>query len=208
MFLFFGRSASNVLRGVLGYILYKFSELCTKTEYIEFLKSSTAPTDNHILKIDGKRIREIDQSKFLGVYIDKNIFWRPHIQKIVTKVSQTVGILGRAKSFMNETQLTSLYNTMVLPHLQYCLINWGNFRQDSNLGMKKNLLGLQKCLVRIICNANRIAHADPLFHKLNILKIDDLYEQTVRVFSFKLFRNMLPQVISSMIPKVDHNHNT
>ena len=109
---------------------------------------------------------------------------------------------------MNEQQLALLYNTMVLPHLQYCLINWGNFKQDRNTQFRKKILNLQKCLVRIICNANRISHADPLFHKLNTLKIDDLYEQAIRIFSFKLSKNMLPNVMSSLFTKVNHDHNT
>jgi len=62
--------------------------------------------------------------------------------------------------------------------------------------------------VRIICNANRISHVDPLFQKLNALKIDDLYEQAIRIFSFKLSRNMRPHVISSMFTRVNHGHNT
>ena len=182
-----------------------------KTEYIEFNKSPDKPTNssfNNLLKIDGKCIRKVDQSKFLGVHIDNKISWRPHIHKIITKVSQTIGIIGRAKTFMNETQLTMLYNTMVLPHLQYCLINWGNFRLDSNVRLRNKLLGLQKCLMRIICNSNRMSHADPLFNRLNALKIDDLYEQTIRMFSYKLSRNMLPQAISSMFTKASHAHNT
>ena len=109
---------------------------------------------------------------------------------------------------MNDTQLVMLYNTMVLPHLQYCIINWGNFKQDSNIRLKNKILNLQKCLVRLICSVNRISHADPLFHRLNALKIDDLYEQSIRIFSYKLSRNQLPKVISSMFTKADHDHNT
>ena len=137
-------TANSELKKVSDWVAHnKLTLNYEKTEYIEFQKSISAPTDDRVLKIDGKRIREINQSKFLGVHIDKDISWRPHIHKIVTKVSQAIGILSRAKSFMNEAQLTLLYNTMVLPHLQYCLINLGNFKQDSNIGMKKKLLNLQ-----------------------------------------------------------------
>ena len=111
---------------------------------------------------------------------------------------------------MNSTQLALLYNTMVLPHLQYCIINWGNFRNDSNIGLRNKLLTLQKCLVRIINGAHRISHADPYFFNGSILKIDDLYEQSIRMFAFKLHNtcNLLPQEIGSMFNKIDHPHNT
>ena len=74
-------------------------------------------------------------------------------------------------------------NTMVLPHLQYCLLNWANFKGDHNLGLRDRILTLQKSLVRIICGAGRISHADPLFAELATLKIDDLFAQSVRIFS-------------------------
>ena len=105
-------------------------------------------------------------------------------------------------------QLLDLYNTMVLPHLQYCLINWGNFKGDRNLGLRDGLLSLQKSLVRIITGSHRISHSDPLFSDLGVLKIDDLYNQRVRVFSYQLFKGQLPDGISSLFEKVGHAHNT
>ena len=72
----------------------------------------------------------------------------------------------------------------------------------------KKLLTLQKCLVRIINDAPRLSHADPLFYSQRCLKIDDLYIQSVRMFSFKLFKNVLPTEISSLFPKVSHNYST
>ena len=46
------------------------------------------------------------------------------------------------------------------------------------------------------------------FFNNNILKIDELFEQSIRVFSFKLHKNLLPREISSFFEKVDHSHNT
>ena len=97
---------------------------------------------------------------------------------------------------------------MVLPHLQYCLINWGNFKGDRNIGLRDRILTLQKSLVRIICGAGRISHADPLFAELATLKIDDLFAQSVRIFSYKLSKGMLPGLMASMISKADHNYST
>ena len=114
-----------------------------KTQFVNFSKPKVSGHgDFGGLKIDGKPILEVNCSKFLGVYIDKDISWRVHIGKIITKISQTVGIIGRARSFMDGPQLSLLYNTMVLPHLQYCLINWGNFEGDRNLGLRDRLLAL------------------------------------------------------------------
>ena len=181
----------------------------SKTEFVNFSKPTlSTPGDIWDLKIDGKPICEVNDSKFLGVHIDKSISWRVHIGKIITKISQTVGIIGRARGFMDGPQLFHLYNTMVLPHLQYCLINWGNFEGDRNLGLRDRLVTLQKCLVRIICGANRLSHADPLFADLSTLKVGDLFAQCVRVHSYKMSRGMLPGGMASFFGKISHGHAT
>ena len=109
---------------------------------------------------------------------------------------------------MDGPQLLLLYNTMVLPHLQYCLVNWGNFKGDRNLGLRDRLVALQKCLVRIISGAHRSAHADPLFYNLGTLKVDDLFTQSIRVFCYQLSRGQLPVGMATFITKNDHGHMT
>ena len=180
-----------------------------KTEYIDFGKSNrNSPQSNLSLKIDGMEINRVEESKFLGVILDQGILWRSHINKVLTKISQTIGIISRARNFMDSSQLVLLYNTMVLPHLQYCLINWGNFKDDRNLKLRDRLLVMQKRFVRIICGAPRMSHADPLFAKLSVLKIDDLFEQAVRVFAFKLSKSVLPNIMASLFRKPSHSYAT
>ena len=113
-------------------------------------------------------------------------------------------MIGRADT----PQLVLLYNTMVLPHLQYCLINWGNFKDDHSLKLKDRILRLQKCFLRIVHSANRLSHADPLFNQMNSLKIDDLFAQSVRCFAFKLWNNMLPARMTSIACRINHTHHT
>ena len=92
--------------------------------------------------------------------------------------------------------------------MTYCLINWGNFKGDGNLGLGDRLLTLQKCLVRMISGADRISHADPLFSRLATLKVCDLFAQSVRIFSFKMSKGMLPGEMAGFLKKTDHGHAT
>ena len=97
----------------------------SKTELVDFIKPTNVLSENRIrLLIDGDLIRNVDETKFLGVLFDKDISWRGHIGKVLTRIRQTMGIIGRARGFMNGPQNLLLYNTMVLQHLQYCLLIW------------------------------------------------------------------------------------
>ena len=109
---------------------------------------------------------------------------------------------------MDGPQLMLLYNTMVLPHLQYCLINWGNFEGECNRGLRDRLITLQKCFVRIISGAHRKSHSKPLFANLETLRVDDMFTHSVRVFSYQLWKGLLPSEMASFVRKIDHGHST
>ena len=88
-----------------------------------------------------------------------------------------LGVLGRTRSVLDERLLVSLYNSMVLPHLQYCLMVWGDFSMDRNGALVEALLKLQKRYVSLIAWKRGLYQADPLFAKYVILKVGDLYRQ-------------------------------
>jgi hypothetical protein len=62
----------------------------------------------------------------LGVWIDARIKWRGHVGQVGTKMRQLLGVLGRIRADVDEHLLLSLYNSMILPNLQYCLMVWGD----------------------------------------------------------------------------------
>jgi hypothetical protein len=95
-----------------------------------------------------------------------------------------LGVLGRAGADLNERLLISLYNSLVLPHLQYCLMVWGNFEADRNKAQEATLLKLQKRFVGIIAGQGGRYHANPLFAKYGILKVGDLYQQQLRMHAW------------------------
>ena len=49
------------------------------------------------------------------------------IGQVRAKVGQLLGVLGRAGAVLGGNSVLSLYNGLVLPHLQYSLMVWGDF---------------------------------------------------------------------------------
>ena len=58
------------------------------------------------------------------------------------------------KTIFTQNILKILYNSLVLPHLQYCILSWG-FESD-------RIFKLQKRAVRIITCSKYNAHTEPL----------------------------------------------
>ena len=119
--------------------------------------------------LDKTKISRTETAKFLGVVIDENLSWKHHINYIKGKIAKSVRILKRLKYCLPEKTLNTLYNTLMLPYLNYCNIIWAN-NKPTRL---QPLLMLQKCSMRIISHSPYNTHALPLFSKLNQLPIFD-----------------------------------
>ena len=79
-----------------------------------------------IIFIDILPIIEKISTKFLGVILDSNLTWTDHYHKVTTSVSKAIGVLYKLKHILTEKTLVMLYNSLVLPHITYCNIVWGN----------------------------------------------------------------------------------
>ena len=116
-----------------------------------------------------------DYVKFLGVLIDKNLTWKPHIDHIASKMSKIVGILARIRHHVPLHIPLQIYHSLIFPYTLYGILVWG---QASQRDLEKVLI-LQKRALRLIFFANKRSHAIPLFIASNILPVNMLYFETV-----------------------------
>ena len=77
------------------------------------------------LKINSEPIKRVTEFNFLGLTIDEQLSWSPHIQKISNKISRTLGIMNRLKQFLPEKILRLIYKSLILPYFQYSILTWG-----------------------------------------------------------------------------------
>ena len=71
-------------------------------------------------------IEENNHIKRLGIYIDNNLNWAPHIQHINNKISQNLGFLFRLRHFLTSNTLKQIYYSLIYPYLHYGIMTWGN----------------------------------------------------------------------------------
>ena len=176
-----------------------------KTHFMIFHPNHSS-IKNIEISLGNSKLKRVDVIKFLGLLIDPALNWSSHISKMKTTVSKTVGILYKIKDFVPKHILHNLYNTLIVTHLNYCNIVWGN-TYSTHLNQ---LLILQKKAVRIITKSHFLAHTPPLFRSLNLLNIFDLHKYHCGIFIFHYINNLLPaNFIDYFNFNHDiHNHNT
>ena len=76
--------------------------------------------------IDGNKIDCVNNFNFFGLIINKHLNWNNHIDHISLKISRVIGILTRLRHTVPIDVLLLLYNSLVLPHINYSLLVWGH----------------------------------------------------------------------------------
>ena len=174
----------------------KLSLNIKKSHAILFGKRAYNP-ESFSLFIDKTKINIVNETKFLGICIDKNLNWSNHIKLIACKIAKGIGIINKIKYKVNKSTLIKLYYSFIYPFLIYGNIIWGNAaKQHLN-----SIHILQKRVVRIICQAGYREHTESLFTELKILNIYHLHIYCVSLFMFKYDKGLLPESLNYLFSK-------
>ena len=88
--------------------LNKLSINVSKTNYIIF--SNKKEKQDYELSLNDVKIKKVNSTKNLGVYIDHKLTWKEHISSVCQKVAKSTAITNRTKHNVNKDSL-SFFNT-------------------------------------------------------------------------------------------------
>ena len=111
------------------------------------------------------------------MFISERLNWDENVQQLSTKLSKNIGVLLRLKLRLTIKLLYLVYNSLILPYLNYCNLIW--FCASPKAINK--IVTLQKKAIRIINNAGYREHSIPLFKKLGLLKVEALNRQQILI---------------------------
>ena len=149
----------------------------SKTNFVIFAPNNKQKFHVTIL-INKVAIEEVQHVRYLGVLIDSQLTFKYHIDELNRKVSRDIGVLYKLRPFVTSKIIANVYYAIIYPVLLYVIVVWGN--------VGKTLLTpihlLQKKFVRMATYNDSphvigtLAHTPPLFFKLKILNIFDIYK--------------------------------
>ena len=178
--------------------------------YMIFTNLNQADRKGNQIMIHNKQVQKVQYFKFLGIFIDEKLKWHEHLRIVNQRISRALYALNKAKHSLQTTQLRMLYHSIVYPHLTYGITLWGSAHETH----KSKLILTQKKIIRIINGSKYDAHSEPIFKKLNILKLDDIYKLNVAKYCHNYFSSTLPShllTLFSIVPDLHEyatRHNT
>ena len=151
-------------------------------------KCACRPAKNIV--IDGQSIGEVNETKFLGVVIDNRFKWSSHLGHISNKISKGIGVITKVRKFFDQTTLMSLYNSLILPYIMYCVHVWGS-AYETHL---RHLMTLQKQDSETDCRCSAQNKCRRTLCQTKHTTSKKLYIYNVGLFMYKYDNDMLPEL--------------
>ena len=94
------------------------------------------------LIIDNIPIKEVNETKFLGVILDKKLNWNTQATTTKNKLATLSGLFNHHKRKLPRVTMLKIYKALAMPIMHYCLEIWGNSSKKksrpNNQDAKKN----------------------------------------------------------------------
>lgn len=159
-----------------------------KSKFMLITRKRIDPT-NFSVKINGTELEQCDTYKYLGVYFDKDLNWKAHIDYISKKISKSCGSLAKIRHCLEIDTLREVYHALIHSYLRYGIIAWGSASQTA----LKKLQTIVNRALRIMTFAPfGNVEIDPLYEILELLKVNETYTLEVAKFAYKQQNNLLP----------------
>jgi hypothetical protein len=138
------------------------------------------------------------EEKDLGVIFDRTLSFDVHIQKVVTKANQMVGIIRRTFEYLNKEILLKLYKSLVRPHLEYANCVWYPHLKRQSVSIEK----VQRRATKLIKECKDMNYST----RLKYLGLHSLKGRRLRgdlIETYKIFHGLVDVKASSIFSLVE-----
>ena len=111
-----------------------------------------------------QKIKQGKSIKYLGITLSEDLSWHDHIDNLITKINQRLGLLRRVKSYLPLEARCTLYTSLILPLLDYADIIWGD---KNNAVLMNSLQILENKAAKLILDAPPLSSATDALKLLN-----------------------------------------
>jgi len=138
--------------------------------------------------LNSVRIEPVNETKFLGVWLDEHLTWKKHIFELTVKLRKICGIVNRYRNVFPFKVKRMIYYALFYSSIHYCSLVYST----ATKGYIDAIVLLQKRFLRIMYNLDMRCSVNNLFEQCGILQVHKLY--TTRILKiFKSKNNVIKQ---------------
>ena len=174
-----------------------------KTHFMIFSSNKRKYDYTNKLYLCNSEIKREVFTKFLGVMIDQNLNWKQQILHVKKKVARGLGIIRKARKYLNFDALKTLYHSFVYPYLDYCIEIFGSAKSS----IIEPLCRMQRKAIRLITNSHYRADTAPLFERCKILTLPEIHVFKTALFMYRIHHDIAPVSFNNMFVRNSQIHN-
>jgi len=159
------------------------------------------------LKLVDKIVSQVNSCKYLGIILDSNMKFTEQFDSILSKLKRAIGIFSRAAKFIPSNTRITLFNTLILPHIDYCSTIWSTSIRKLNLS---KIQRIQNRAMRIILECHPRTHITDMLDTLKWMSIKQRLHYNYCIFLWKIVNKQTPDYLSNCFTPVSlvHDYNT
>ena len=139
-----------------------------KTKCVRFALPNVGPVESSIV-LNGECLEFVDKAIFLGLTLDKNLQWSPHIAVLARKLSAAAFAVRKIRQLTNVDTARLVYHSYFHSVMSYGILVWGKAADIQTIFV------LQKRAIRSIYNLSTRDSLREIFKDTNILTVASQY---------------------------------
>jgi hypothetical protein len=150
-----------------------------KTHFVIFC-SNRKNSYSHLQKIviPNLEIHRSKEIKYLGMTIDENLSWKPHIENLCKSLIKYFGIFNHVKKLLPRNVARQIYFAFIYSRISYGI----EVLSNCSFKLLSKVQIIQNKLLKILLQLEPRTSTNMLHHRLKILKIKDI--QKVKIICF------------------------
>lgn len=149
------------------------------------------------VNINNLPIEYVTEIKYLGVCLDPQLNFSRQIDYMCKKLGKKIGFFRRISSNLSQWAKMVVYNTIILPHFNYCcslLISCTQQEMD-RLQIQQNKV------MRVITNSSKYTPIKSMLDLLNWLPVRQIVQKANLVLIYKIEHGQMPIYLSQFLEK-------
>ena len=155
-------------------------------------KRQLLPQTLPILLFENIHIKREHVAKFLGVFIDENLSWKQHIDRVGSKISNSMVIYYKSKDVLSKQCLKDF--SFIHNYVNYTNITWASTGKCK----LERLYHCQKHAGRLVYHKDWYTHASLLLNDIKTLNVFKLNILNILCFMYKYMKNSNPPVFRNI----------
>ena len=148
------------------------------------------------IHIDNIPIHEVNTHKVLGVIIDNNLSWSPHVDSLCKRISQKLFQLSKLKNFLDLNARKQYYHSFISSYIDYASTLY-DMCSDNTLKPLERIY--KRSLKVVLSKSASLAYEDYL--KLSLLPLPLKLQYNKAVMMYKIMNGYAPSPLISRFPK-------